>query len=121
VPVDCDRDDIGDWVALDRLLSRTTAVGRATVAGHHVGFEVTGTISYPEDAIVTVGVRDLVVKRGDAVLLVAMDRVADIKRVLEDDRLGPAWRPRRTPRRRPEASRSRTRSRKCHWRMRARC
>jgi hypothetical protein len=40
--------------------------------------------------IVTVGVHDLVVvKHGNTVLLVAKDRVADVKRLLSDERLLP--------------------------------
>jgi hypothetical protein len=39
--------------------------------------------------VVTVGVHDLVVvKRGNTVLLVAKDRVEDVKAVLADERLG---------------------------------
>ncbi len=94
IPVECDWDDIGDWVALDRLLRR--GVGRDatnTVVGKHVGFEAEGNIIYTDqadDVIVTVGVNDLiVVKRGNIVLLVARDRVSDIKAVLDDERLDP--------------------------------
>ena len=47
IPVACDWDDIGYWVALERLLS----------------------------------------KEGNTVLLLAMDRVADLKRLLADERL----------------------------------
>jgi mannose-1-phosphate guanylyltransferase len=91
VPVDCDWDDIGDWMALERLLTRN-GDGASTVVGKHVAYEAEGNIIYTElqeDVIVTVGVRDLiVVKRGNTVLLLAKNRVADIKRVLEDERLG---------------------------------
>jgi mannose-1-phosphate guanylyltransferase len=93
IPVDCDWDDIGDWVALDRLLRRGVGERGATntVVGRHVGYEASGNIIYTEgteDVVVTVGVHDLiVVKRGDTVLLVAKDRVSDIKAVLQDARL----------------------------------
>jgi mannose-1-phosphate guanylyltransferase len=87
LPVDCDRDDIGDWVALERLLQRH-GDGASTVAGGLVGLEAGGNIVYAEDesdVIVTVGVHDLVVvKHGNTVLLMPKDRVADIKRVLEE-------------------------------------
>jgi mannose-1-phosphate guanylyltransferase len=80
-------------VALDRLLRREVGERGATntVVGRHVGYEASGNIIYTEgteDVVVTVGVHDLiVVKRGDTVLLVAKDRVSDIKAVLQDARL----------------------------------
>jgi mannose-1-phosphate guanylyltransferase len=84
VPVACDWDDIGDWVALERLLQQGEDTN--TVVGRHVGLEASGNIVYtedPDDSIFTVGVHDLiVVKHGNTVLLVAKDRVADIKRLL---------------------------------------
>ncbi|MBA3891203.1 MAG: mannose-1-phosphate guanylyltransferase [Gemmatimonadaceae bacterium] len=94
VPVDCDWDDIGDWVALDRLIRNAGPDATRTVVGKHVGHRASGNIIYTEDAediIVTVGVQDLiVVKRGNTVLLVAKDNVADIKAVLLDERLATA-------------------------------
>ena len=92
VPVSCGWDDIGDWVALERLLQGTGASdGPNTVVGRHVAFEASGNIVYTEgddDVVVTVGVHDLVVvKRGNTVLLVAKDRVEDVKAVLADERL----------------------------------
>lgn len=89
VPVDCGWDDIGDWVALERLLVRDADAN--TVVGTHVGLETSGNVIYtagPDDVVVTVGVHDLVVvKDGDTVLVVAKDRIADLKRVLGDERL----------------------------------
>jgi mannose-1-phosphate guanylyltransferase len=89
VPAACDWDDIGDWIALERLLERD--VDANTVVGHHVGVEAHGNIVYthdPDDVIVTIGVHDLVVvKHGHTVLLVAKERVGDIKRLLGDERL----------------------------------
>jgi mannose-1-phosphate guanylyltransferase len=91
VPVACDWDDIGDWVALERLLGRGADTN--TVVGTHVGVETSGNIVYtdgPDDVVVTVGVHDLVVvKRGDTVLLLAKDRIADLKQLLADERLAP--------------------------------
>ena len=88
VPGDFDWDDIGDWVALERLLNRSEA---NTVVGKHVGLETSGNIIYtenPEDTIVTLGVENLViVKRGNTLLLVRKDRVQDIKKLLADERL----------------------------------
>jgi mannose-1-phosphate guanylyltransferase len=90
VPVACDWDDIGDWVALERLLERDGDAN--TVVGQHLALEASGNIVYTHDAddvIVTVGVHDLVVvKHGNTVLLVAKERVADLKRLLGDGPLG---------------------------------
>lgn len=90
VPGGFDWDDIGDWVALERLLQRADENAN-TVVGRHVGLDTRSNILYtddPDDVIVTLGVRDLVVvKRGNAVLLVHKSRVQDIKALLDDDRL----------------------------------
>jgi len=88
VPVACGWDDVGDWVALERLLHAGTNDGAAdTVVGRHVAYEASGNIVYTEsddDVVVTIGVHDVVVvKRGNTVLLVAKDRVDDVKRVLD--------------------------------------
>jgi mannose-1-phosphate guanylyltransferase len=89
IPLDCGWDDIGDWVALERLLGRDADAN--TVAGRHVGLEASGNIVYTEaddDVVVTVGVHDLiVVKRGNTVLLVAKDRVGELRRLQDDERL----------------------------------
>jgi mannose-1-phosphate guanylyltransferase len=85
-----DWDDIGDWVALERLLERGPQETN-TVVGRHVGHEAHGNIIYtdaPDDVIVTLGVENLViVKRGNTVLLVRKDRVQELKKLLEDERL----------------------------------
>jgi mannose-1-phosphate guanylyltransferase len=90
LPAEFGWDDIGDWVALERLLQ-----GRAqdpnTVVGTHIGLETAGNIIYTEDAddvIVTLGVENLVVvKRGNVVLLAHRDKVQELKAVLADERL----------------------------------
>ena len=93
VPGDFDWDDIGDWVALERLLKQDDGGTEATntVVGTHVGLETSGNIIYTDaadDVIVTLGVENLViVKRGNAVLLVHKDRIQDLKKVLDDERL----------------------------------
>ena len=90
VPGDFDWDDIGDWVALERLLAREDD-DTNTVVGTHVGLETAGNIIYtetPDDVIVTLGVENLiVVKQGNTVLLVHKDRIQDIKKLLGDKRL----------------------------------
>ena len=88
VPGRFEWDDIGDWVALERLVKGD---GTNTVVGRHVGRDASGNIVYTEDdgdVVVTLGVHDLViVKRGHALLLVHKDRVQEIKDLLADERL----------------------------------
>jgi mannose-1-phosphate guanylyltransferase len=90
VPGNFEWDDIGDWVALERLLQRGNEEHN-TVIGTHIGLETAGNIIYtgnPDDVIVTLGVENLViVKQGNTLLLVHKDRVQDIKKLLEDERL----------------------------------
>jgi hypothetical protein len=84
-------DDVGDWIALERLVGRGAADPLNTVVGHHVGLRASGNIVYtedPNDVVVTVGVEDLViVKRGNTILLLQKDRIGEIKDVLADERL----------------------------------
>lgn len=92
VPGRFDWDDIGDWVALERLVgSQGGTTSANTVVGQHVGVDTSGNIVYtedPDDVVVTLGVHDLViVKRGNALLLVHKERVQEIKTLLEDERL----------------------------------
>ena len=90
VPGDFDWDDIGDWVALERLLPKDDGIAN-TVVGKHVGMDAVGNIIYteePDDVVVTLGVENLVIaKRGNTILLVAKNRVQDIKKLLADERL----------------------------------
>jgi len=92
VPGNFDWDDIGDWVALERLLAPQNGPGGAnTVVGRHVGLDASRNIVYtdgPDDVVITLGVHDLViVKRGNAVMLVHKDRVQEIKTLLADERM----------------------------------
>lgn len=88
VPVDCGWDDVGDWVALDRVLQRSERKDASTVAGKHIAHHASGNIVYTEDeddVIVTIGVHDIVVvKRGNTVLLVAKDELDAVKAVLAE-------------------------------------
>jgi len=83
-------DDIGDWLALERLLPRDEGEVRV-VLGRHAGHDANGNIVYTEgddDVLVAFGVEGLViVKRGDTVLVFPKERVAEIKTLLEDERL----------------------------------
>jgi mannose-1-phosphate guanylyltransferase len=89
IPGEFDWDDVGDWVALERLLGQETSKGN-TVVGRHIGLETSRSIIYtqdPDDVIVTLGVEDLVViKRGNTVLLMSKDHAQDIKKLLDDTR-----------------------------------
>jgi len=92
VPGAFEWDDIGDWVALERLIAPEDGPGGPnTVIGKHVGLDASRNIVYtedPDDVVVTLGVHDLVVvKRGKTLLLVHKDRVQEIKSLLEDERL----------------------------------
>src|SRR5690606_25593308 len=88
VPGRFEWDDIGDWVALERLVDKD---GTNTVVGRHVGHDASGNIVYTRhlvDVVNTLGVNDLVsVKRGHTLLLVHKDRVQEIKTPLEDEPL----------------------------------
>ncbi len=89
VPADYGWDDLGDWVALERLIGNKTDIN--TVVGKHIAMEASGNIIYTtneDDVVVTLGVENLVVvKRGNTVLLMPKDRVQDLKKLLNDDRL----------------------------------
>lgn len=92
VPGAFEWDDIGDWVALERLIAPELGSGGTnTVVGKHVGLDTSRNIVYtedPDDVIVTLGVHDLiVVKRGKTLLLIHKDRVQEIKTLLADERL----------------------------------
>ena len=93
VPADYDWDDLGDWVALERLNRDTTPTpsGPNTVVGKNIDLDASGNIiftTHDDDAIVTLGVKNLVVvKRGHTVLIVDKSRTQDIKKLLKDERL----------------------------------
>jgi len=92
VPASFGWDDLGDWAALERIGIADPGAGAPnTVVGRHVGIDTEGSIIYNHDddgVIATFGVRDVViVRRGGAVLLVAKDRVQDIKRLIQQPEL----------------------------------
>lgn len=81
IPGEFGWDDLGDWNAVERLLKQP---GQVNVAlARHLGLDTTGCIVYAEDgeeAIVTIGLEDVVVVRaGKATLVVRKDRTQDIK------------------------------------------
>jgi len=83
VPARFGWDDLGDWTALERLLRED---GKNVELARHVGLDTEGAIIYAtskDEIIVTLGVRDVVIVRdGEVTLVVAKDRVQEIKRLL---------------------------------------
>jgi len=81
MPVTFGWDDLGDWNAVERLLKQPDAknVDLAT----HVALDTEGSIVYaadPNELIVTIGLEDVVIVRdGNATLVVRKDRTQDIK------------------------------------------
>jgi mannose-1-phosphate guanylyltransferase len=81
MPVTFGWDDLGDWNAVERLLKQSGAknVDLAT----HVALDTEGSIVYaadPEEVVVTIGLEDVVIVRdGNATLIVRKDRTQDIK------------------------------------------
>ncbi len=77
-------DDLGDWNALERLLKGDAA---NVELANHVGMDTKGAILYSSDeneVIVTIGLEDVVVVRdGNATLIVKKDRTQEIKQILK--------------------------------------
>lgn len=85
LPADFGWDDLGDWNALERLLKDDDCAN--VEVARHLGLDTKGSIFYasnPEEAIVTIGLEDVVVVRdGNVTLIVKKDRTQDIKKVLQ--------------------------------------
>jgi mannose-1-phosphate guanylyltransferase len=85
MPVAFGWDDLGDWNAVERLLKQPTDDN--VELGTHVGLDTTGSIVYasdPEELVVTIGLEDVVVVRdGNATLIVRKDRTQDIKQAVK--------------------------------------
>ncbi|WP_346289819.1 mannose-1-phosphate guanylyltransferase [Sphaerothrix gracilis] len=84
MPVDFGWDDLGDWNAIERLLKGD----RDNVElAQHVGMDTHDSIVYsanPDEVIVTIGLEDVVVVRdGNATLIVRKDRTQDIKKAVK--------------------------------------
>jgi mannose-1-phosphate guanylyltransferase len=78
-------DDVGSWLALERLNPQDVADN--TVLAHHVGLDTNGCVlvAEPDRLIVTLGVSDLlIVQDGDVVLVAAKDREGDLKKLVEE-------------------------------------
>jgi mannose-1-phosphate guanylyltransferase len=83
-PVDVGWDDIGSWAAIAKLYV-PDAAGNTRAADHVVIVDGRNNIIVSDDetAIAAVGVSDLViVKAGDAVLVVPRDRAQDVRQVV---------------------------------------
>ncbi|MEB3288954.1 MAG: mannose-1-phosphate guanylyltransferase [Leptolyngbya sp.] len=78
-------DDLGDWNAVERLLKQPDDpnVNLAT----HIALDTEGSIVYAADAdevVVTIGLKDVVIVRdGNATLVVHKDRTQDIKQAVK--------------------------------------
>jgi len=93
VPVQFGWDDLGDWNAVERLLQQPD---RPNVdLGDHVALESHGCIVYSSNAdevILTIGLEDLVVVRdGNATLIVPKHRSQDIKQGLKQLQADPRY------------------------------
>lgn len=85
MPVNFGWDDLGDWNAVERLLKQPTEANVELAT--HLGLDTSGSILYASDkdeVIVTIGLEDVVVVRdGNATLIVHKDRTQDIKKVVK--------------------------------------
>jgi mannose-1-phosphate guanylyltransferase len=85
MPVSFGWDDLGDWNAVERLLKQPgdKNVDLAT----HVAMDTEGSIVYSSDdneVVVTIGLEDVVIVRdGNATLIVRKDRTQDIKKAVK--------------------------------------
>ena len=80
LPANFGWDDLGDWNAIERLLKGNE---ENVALCQHIGLDTSGSILYSGDAdelIVTIGLEDVVVVRdGNATLIVKKERTQDIK------------------------------------------
>ena len=84
MPANFGWDDLGDWNAVERLLKGND---KNVEMCQHVGLDTQGSILYsdnPDEVIVTIGLEDLVVVRdGNATLIVRKDRTQEIKQAVK--------------------------------------
>ncbi|MEL6161972.1 MAG: mannose-1-phosphate guanylyltransferase [Cyanobacteria bacterium J06554_11] len=84
MPANFGWDDLGDWNAIERLLK--SGADNVELC-QHVGLDTAGSILYsadPEELIVTIGLEDVVVVRdGNATLIVKKDRTQEIKKAVK--------------------------------------
>jgi mannose-1-phosphate guanylyltransferase len=84
IPADFGWDDLGDWNALERMLSPDNS---NIAIGNHVSQDTRNAIIYnsePEEVIMTIGLEDVVIVRdGNATLVVHKNNTQDIKKALK--------------------------------------
>lgn len=84
IPADFNWDDLGDWNALERLL---TYENNNIVMGNHISEDTKNCIIYnnqPEEVIMTIGLEDVVIVRdGNATLVINKHKTQDIKKALK--------------------------------------
>lgn len=84
IPADFGWDDLGDWNGLERLLKGSKD---NVIIGNHIGQDTKDSIIYnsnKDEVIVTIGLEDVVIVRdGNATLVVQKNRTQDIKKVLK--------------------------------------
>ncbi|MGB7488006.1 MAG: mannose-1-phosphate guanylyltransferase [Phormidesmis sp.] len=84
VPASFGWDDLGDWNAVERLLKGDA---KNVELSQHVCIDTSGSILYsadPNEVIVTIGLEDIVVVRdGNATLIVKKDRTQEIKQAVK--------------------------------------
>ena len=85
IPADFGWDDLGDWNALERSLENDA--DKNVIRGNHVGKDTSKSIihnSHDDEIIMTIGLEDVVVVRdGNATLVVHKDHTQDIKKALK--------------------------------------
>ncbi|HEY8141196.1 MAG TPA: hypothetical protein VIG06_00940, partial [Kofleriaceae bacterium] len=85
VPLDCGWSDLGSWAALAEV--RVNDAAGNAIVGDGLALDSTGSLVFnqAEGPVAIVGARDLVVVRtGDAVLVMPKDRSQDVRRLLAE-------------------------------------
>jgi mannose-1-phosphate guanylyltransferase len=84
LPLDCGWSDLGSWSALDEVLPRDAAGN--TGRGDRVAVDAGGNLLFSDAGLIAVlGVRDLVVVRtGDAVLVLPKERSQEVRRIVAE-------------------------------------
>jgi len=87
MPADFGWDDLGDWNAIERLQKSLNGDSDNVEMCEHVGLDTKGSVLYSsnsDELIVTIGLEDVVVVRdGNATLIVKKDRTQEIKQAVK--------------------------------------
>jgi mannose-1-phosphate guanylyltransferase len=87
LPLDCGWSDLGSWAALDEVLPRDAAGNTGNAGrGDTVAVDAGGNLLFSDAGLIAVlGVRDLVVVRtGDAVLVMPKERSQEVRRIVAE-------------------------------------